>query len=313
MTANELIKKLSDMEIRMRLDGEHVRWAAPPGIVRGELLAEMKVRKAEILALLKAKKIGERKVEVPISPKVVKRGEGDFPQVFRPCRISEVYGQEEVKKVITHGLNTGALSHVLLFQGISGTGKTTMGRIVAMGLNCVHGPTSEPCCECEPCKAVLGRNSFAYQELDAAQESGVDAIRQLRQGLPCASLGGERNKIILFDESYRLSEQAQAALLKPIEDSMEDLYFIFCTTERMIKPLENRCMQFKFDRLSSEELRSLIFDVCTLEKLKVNPSAIQEMIDKSEGMPRNALLMLQQASARAAEFKPYLNKVLLGD
>jgi len=231
-------------------------------------------------------------------PRIVKRGEGDYPLAYRPRRISEVYGQDEAKLTIADGLDKGNLPHVLLFQGVSGTGKTSMGRIIAMGLNCEKGPTSEPCRECLFCKAVINHNSFAFQEFDAGYFSGVDKMRKEIQNFYTAPMGGERYKIILFDECQRLTKEAQAALLKPTEDYHSELYFIFCTTdaEKMLAPLRNRCMQFEFKRLQYEELRRLLHDVCENENLEPDPDVIEEIIEESKGMPRNALWLLQRAA-----------------
>jgi len=297
MEAKNLIEKLSSMNISMQASGEKLIWTAPQGVVRDELLAEMKEHKTEILALLKAREGGEKKiVEYPIpAPRVVKRGLGDFPNVYRPRRISEVYGQDEIKKYIAHGLNTNTLAHALLFKGVSGTGKTTMARIIATGLICEKGPTSEPCCECDFCKAVLNGNSLALQEFDTAHLSGVDAIRETSGDFCYASMGGERKKIVIFDESHRLTAPAQAALLKPTEDSREHLHLIFCTTEKLLKTLENRCVQFDFKALSANEIRALLLDVCASEKFDPDPELIENIIFEAEGMPRNALSLLQEA------------------
>jgi DNA polymerase III subunit gamma/tau len=295
MNAKELIEKCSIMNIKMQANGEKLIWEAPQGVVGDELLAEMKEHKSAILAFLKAKK-KVNPLEFPLlPPKVVKRGLGDFPNAYRPCRISEVYGQDEIKKYIAHGLNTNTLAHALLFKGVSGTGKTTTARIIAMGLVCEKGPTSEPCCECDFCKAVLNRNSFAVQEFDTAHLSGVNAIRETSGDFYCASMGGERKRIVIFDESHRLSDAAQAALLKPTEDSRDHLHFIFCTTEKLLKTLENRCVQFEFKSLSANEIRALLLEVCASEKFDLHPQLIENIIFEAQGMPRNALFLLQEA------------------
>ncbi len=230
-------------------------------------------------------------------PRIVRRGNGDYPSIYRPCRISEVYGQDEAKLTIANCLDKGTLPHILLFQGVSGTGKTSIGRIIAMGLNCEKGSTSEPCGKCLFCKAVLNHNSFAFQEFNAGYFSGVDKMRKEIQNFDAASMGGERYKIILFDECQRLTQEAQAVLLKPTEDCHADLYFIFCTTDvkKMLDPLQNRCMQFEFKRLQPEELRRLLYDVCENENLEPDSDIIEEIMLEAEGMPRNALWLLQRA------------------
>jgi len=143
-------------------------------------------------------------------------------------------------------------------------------------------------------------NSFAVQEFDAAHLSGVDGIRRLSQDFPAAPMGGERYRVVLFDECHRLSEEAQAALLKPAEDVWDHLYFIFCTTKEILDTLQNRCMQFKFNALSDNEMRALLLDVCAAEKLDLDPALIENIIAKAKGMARNALLLLQEAAASGA-------------
>jgi DNA polymerase-3 subunit gamma/tau len=91
---------------------------------------------------------------------VVKRGTGDFTQVYRPCRVSEIVGNPEAKRIIKEAFETKKIPHAFLFHGLSGTGKTTIARIIEMGLNCEKGPTPEPCCECTSCKSVLNRDGL---------------------------------------------------------------------------------------------------------------------------------------------------------
>jgi DNA polymerase-3 subunit gamma/tau len=301
MNAQELIKKLNDLDVKIWADGDKIKWDAPSGVIKDELWAEMKEHKTEILALLKDKENGSSKaaeVSIP-TPKVVKRGrgKGDFPHVYRPCRISEFYGQDEIKKIIAYGLNTGTLAQVLSFQGVSGTGKTTMGRIVAMGLNCENGPTSEPCLECNSCKSVLSGCSLAYLEYDAAHLSGVNSIRTARDDFPAAPMTGERSRIVLFDECHNLSYEAQGALLKPAEDVWSHLYLIFCSTKEFLETLQYRCQQFKFNALSNDEIRMLLFDVCASEKFDPDTALLENIIKEAKGMPRNALFLLQKAVA----------------
>ena len=177
---------------------------------------------------------------------VTKRLKGDFAIAYRPWRISEIYGQEEIKKVIGNGLDTNTVAHSFLFYGISGTGKTTIGRIIAMGLNCREkGPTSEPCCKCDLCRLTQNLNSFSFREFNSAHFRGIDHVREVVGNLNYASFDGADKTIIVFDECHRLTKDAQNLLLKGVEDSHEYNHFVFCSTEpeTIIKTLRNRCMR----------------------------------------------------------------------
>src|SRR4030042_6943314 len=100
---------------------------------------------------------------------IIRRKSGDLSKIYRPCRVDEVVGHETIKKTIKNALENGKLPHSLLFTGPPGSGKTTFARIIALGLNCEKGPTANPCCECDSCKATLNLNSFAVIELDSAR------------------------------------------------------------------------------------------------------------------------------------------------
>ena len=96
---------------------------------------------------------------------IVKRGEGNFSEAYRPCRISEIRGQEKTKTSIKNMLDSGPIENALLFHGLHGTGKTTLARIIALGLMCDNGPTSEPCCRCQPCRHIIfSHNEWGYFE-----------------------------------------------------------------------------------------------------------------------------------------------------
>ncbi|KKL99519.1 hypothetical protein LCGC14_1813650, partial [marine sediment metagenome] len=155
---------------------------------------------------------------------IVKRGKGDLNKIYRPSKISEVVGNEVIKRTISKAMIKGTLPHAMLFTGQSGCGKTTMARVIALGLNCITDITAEPCCECVSCKATLNLNSFAVQELDGALTGNIDTVRNLLNNLPSAPMGGERFKIVIFDEAHNLSGKAEDALLKFLEDTPDHVY-----------------------------------------------------------------------------------------
>jgi DNA polymerase-3 subunit gamma/tau len=207
----------------------------------------------------------------------VKRGEGDFPRVYRPCRLSEVYGQEKIKQGIKAMLESGEVYHSFLFHGESGTGKTTFAKIIAMGLLCQKSPTAEPCGECDSCKRIIGNfGNLALFDFNAADFNNIDTIRELRKNHFHTMPFNSAKQIFIFDECQRLTEPAQAALLTEIETSPPHNYFIFCSTDpqKILKPLKNRCAQYEFEPLDKDEISKLLLKVCEIEKVQPDQKII---------------------------------------
>jgi len=226
---------------------------------------------------------------------IKKRIKGDYPKAYRPCRLSEVFGQQKIKEIVNNGLNNGTLAHSLFFYGPSGTGKTSLCRIIGMGLNCLEGPTSEPCCECDPCKSIMKLNFLSYREINTADKKSITFLRKLRDDFASAPFDG-LHQIYVFDEGQHMSKDAQNMLLKEIEDSGEHNYFIFCSTpDKIIEPLEFRCMPMEFSKIPPEEIMRLLCDVCECEGVDHTQEVLDKIVNEADGMARNALYFLQQA------------------
>lgn len=162
---------------------------------------------------------------------------------------------------------------------------------------CEKGPTSEPCCECDSCIGVSKLCHLNFFDINAAASTGIDNIRKLKEHLDTGSFGKSQYKIFVFEECHQLSPEAQNMLLKLVEDSFDQNYFIFCSTEpgKIIKTLRNRCMPIEFKKIQPEEISSLIQDVCECEGFNCPEEIIESIVQKSEGMARNALFLLQKA------------------
>ena len=149
---------------------------------------------------------------------------------WRPQTFADVLAQPQVTQTLTNAVAAGRIHHAYLFCGPRGTGKTTTARILAKALNCEKGPTPTPCNECPSCVAITRGTSIDVLEIDAASNTGVDDVRELRESSRYVP-AGSRYKIYIIDEVHRLSKSAFDALLKTLEEPPDTVKFIFATTE----------------------------------------------------------------------------------
>jgi len=233
---------------------------------------------------------------------IIKRGYGDLNKTYRPCKVSEVMGHDTVKRMIGNALDKQTLPHSMMFTGESGCGKTTFARIIALGLNCKEGITSEPCCKCDYCDATLRLNSLAVLELDSARTGNVDTVRSTLADLPAAPMGGERFKVVIFDEAHNLSGKAEDALLKFLEDVPEHVYLILCTNEpqKLKNVTKNRCKTIQFNRLAPAVIFELLENVSQFEGFSYNKEVLKYIVKESKGVPRQALSFLQQVASEGS-------------
>jgi len=225
---------------------------------------------------------------------LIKRGEGDFTKVYRPCRISEVIGQDKIKTIIKNSLDKGKVNHSYLFFGDRGSGKTTFARIIALGLNCLETKNpSEPCCECDACVSILSNSSPDYLEINVSDKTGVNDVRELIKTFAYSNFS-LKNKVVILDECHQMTAHAQNALLKPIEDYKENLYVIFCTTDtrKIIPTLRDRCKEFRFDKLRVTDIVLALENICQFEGLFYSKKVL-DLIASTSTSIRDAIINLQ--------------------
>lgn len=144
---------------------------------------------------------------------------------WRPQDFDNLIGQEHIRTTLTNALSSGKIAHAYLFTGPRGTGKTSTAKILAKALNCIHGPTPQPCNQCSSCEKITAGISMDVLEVDAASNRGIDEIRDLRETVKFSPVDG-RYKVYIIDEVHMLTTEAFNALLKTLEEPPGHVVFI---------------------------------------------------------------------------------------
>jgi DNA polymerase-3 subunit gamma/tau len=213
----------------------------------------------------------------------------------RPRTFADVVGQEHVVRTLRNAVEQGKVHHAYLFVGSRGTGKTSMAKMLAACLNCVHGPTVEPCGQCESCVSIASATSLDVIEMDAASNNSVDDIRELRESVQFAPVSG-RSKVYILDEAHMLSSQAWNAFLKTLEEPPPNTIFVLATTEaqKVLPTVVDRCHRFDFARPTVEQIATVVTRVATAEQIEIGPDAVALLARHATGSFRDALGTLEQ-------------------
>ena len=219
---------------------------------------------------------------------------------WRPQDFDALVGQKAVKTTLKNALASGKIAHAYLFSGPRGTGKTSMARILAKALNCEQGPTAEPCGQCSNCQRIVQGTSLDVIEIDAASNTSVDNIRDLREQVAFTP-AESRYKVYIIDEVHMLSTGAFNALLKTLEEPPAHAVFILATTDPQKVPatIQSRCQRFEFRRVTVDEIAEHLAMVAAGSGIEADADALRLIAIQAEGGMRDALSLLDQCGVMA--------------
>ncbi len=216
----------------------------------------------------------------------------------RPQSFAELVGQDAIASSLASMIKSKVIPHAFLFTGTRGTGKTSSARILAKSLCCANGPTETPCQTCVHCKQITSGSHDDILEIDAASNTGVDNIRDLREAAQFYP-NSARYKIYIIDEVHMLSMSAFNALLKTLEEPPPNVIFILATTELHKVPLtvRSRCVIFSFRKIAPETISAHLAGILERENVTFEKDALALIAREAKGSMRDSLSLLEQASA----------------
>lgn len=218
-------------------------------------------------------------------------------QKYRSATFEEVVGQEYVVRSIKNAVRTGKIGHAYLFCGPRGTGKTTMARLLAKSVNCTN-PEQAPCGTCENCIAANNGTHPDIVEINAANETHVEDIRDLIERSRLAPMMG-KHKIYIIDEVHQLSSAASSALLKTLEEPPENVIFVLATTDpqKLLPTIISRCQRFDFSKVKKSQISRHLLSIAQKENILLEEDAAQMIAVLSDGGMRDALSIMDQCAS----------------
>lgn len=233
---------------------------------------------------------------------------------WRPGNWDEIIGQDHVVTTLKNAVRQDRVSHAQIFSGPRGTGKTSTARVLAKAVNCLAEDLSaRPCNECAHCQSVMRGDFLDLIEIDAASNTSVDDVRELRDKINFSPNQG-RYKVYVIDEVHMLSTSAFNALLKTLEEPPDHAIFILATTEihRIPVTVISRCQRHDFRRISVQEIIGQLKEMAAVEGIQVGDEVLGLIARQATGSLRDAISILDQLSSSEGEITPELAHQVLG-
>src|SRR6186997_536882 len=222
---------------------------------------------------------------------------------WRPQRFDDVVGQQAVTRTLRNAIASGRIGQAFVFAGSRGVGKTTTARILARALNCVNGPTADPCGECDACVEIAQGRDMDVLEIDAASHTGIDNIREVViAGLAIAPVR-DRYKVFIIDEVHQLSTPSFNALLKSIEEPPAHVVFMMATTElhKIPDTILSRSQAFEFKNIATKAIVGQLRRIADAEQFDVPDAALTLIARSAEGSMRDSQSAFDQVIAFAGQ------------
>ncbi len=221
---------------------------------------------------------------------------------WRPLVFEDVAGQDHISETLRNSITNSRIAHAYLFCGTRGTGKTSTAKIFSRAVNCEHSTNGNPCNSCDTCRGIMDGSILDVYEMDAASNSGIDNIREIREEV-IYSPTNSRFKVYIIDEAHMLTTEAFNALLKTLEEPPEHIIFILATTEphKIPATILSRCQRFDFRRIGISDIKRRLSKIVKEEGINITPDALELVAELADGSMRDGLSILDQCTAYARE------------